>query len=291
MTDPDPPPPRPPLAEDAHKGDAGRALCLVGSRAMPGAAILVARAAQRSGAGLVTVACFDDLLLEVIPPPSPETVLLPVDPEDLLDHDGDFGELVDARESHARLAGPGLGNGERTRLVVRRLLESAFSGPLVLDADALNALEGEPERLRDVAAKVVITPHPGEASRLAGRAVPRDDAGRSAFAEELARRAGCVVLLKGRHTVITDGQRTELNDTGNSGMATAGSGDVLGGILVAFLARAVAQGDAAGDAFASAWRAARVHGIAGDYAAGMLGADALIASDLIAFLPQALQAS
>ncbi len=285
MSAADEPKPLPPLPEDAHKGRAGRALCFAGSRTMPGAAILVARAAQRAGAGLVTLVCRDANLLNVVPPASPETVLVALDDDWLLDGAGDLARWVDPRESHARLAGPGLGDDKRTARLIGKLLASEFAGPLVLDADALNALE-EPEVLRDTAARVVITPHPGEAARL-GVPVPDDADGRRNAARALAERTGAVVCLKGSGTVVTDGEREWVNATGNAGMATAGSGDVLAGMLVAYLARRVASGDPTGDPFETARLAAHVHGLAGDYAAALLGADALVASDLIAFLPQA----
>lgn len=279
------PRPPPPLAEDAHKGDAGRALCVVGSRTMPGAAVLVARAAQRAGAGLVVVACLDPALLAIVPAAAPEAILVEPEAEDLR---SGGRALFAARDCHARLAGPGLGDDARTRLVVRGLLASDFAGPLVLDADALNALDGEPERLRDARGPVVITPHPGEAARLAGAPVSRDPAARADFARALAQRCGAIVCLKGKGTVVTDGDALFVNATGNPGMATAGAGDVLSGILVAYLARAAAfRPLLPGDALAAARRAVHVHGLAGDLAAGLLGQEGLIASDLIERLPHA----
>ena len=213
--------PLPPLPEDAHKGRAGRALCIAGSRTMPGAAILVARAAQRAGAGLVTLVCRDESLLRVVPPASPETVLLELDDEVVARTEGDIAAVVDTRSNHARLAGPGLGDDERTAHLVGKLLASDFSGPLVLDADALNVLD-RPEVLLDTAARVVITPHPGEAARLTGASVPDDEAGRREVARALAERTGAVGCLKGRGTVVADGEHDWVNGTGNAGMATAG---------------------------------------------------------------------
>lgn len=285
----------PELAPDAHKGDAGRVLCLVGSKSFPGAAILVARAAQRAGAGLVSMGCLDPNLLTVLPPAAPEAVLLDLTAyaasvDEPLACEGDVADLFDSRanrRSHAWLAGCGLGENERTRDLVVRLLWSSYAGPLVLDADALNVLKPHPETLLDATAQIVITPHPGEASRLMGRAAPTDEEGRIEFARDLAARTGSVCCLKGRGTVVTDGERVHVNETGNQGLATAGTGDVLAGILVAYLGRHVAAGDSSGKPFESAVAAVHAHGLAGDYAAAMLGAHSLIASDLIAFLPQA----
>ena len=188
-------------------------------------------------------------------------------------------ENLSARDPHALLIGPGIGDDERARDIVGRFLEACPGVPRVLDADALNALRGEPEVLASAAGPVVITPHPGEAGRLLGRPVPSDSDGRAAAARELQRRSGAVVVLKGAATVVYDGERSYVNDTGNPGLATAGSGDVLAGILVAYLARLAP--------FEAACAAVRIHGLAGDLAAERLGEAALVASDLIAELPAA----
>jgi NAD(P)H-hydrate epimerase len=268
---------------------------------MPGAAILVARAAQRAGAGLVAVGCLDPALLAIVPPAAPEAVL--VDLRAAFTRSGGAGEgaaeLFRSREPHALVVGPGLGDERRTRELVRLALETQ-QAPLVLDADALNALDGEPERLRAAPQRlsamnrpIVITPHPGEAARLAGRAVPRDAAGRLAFARELAARSNAIVCLKGRATVVADAggdeQRVFVNTTGNPGMATAGAGDVLAGILVAYLAALGACPEPGWTPFAAAASAVWVHGLAGDLAAERLGRRALIASDLVDALSEAQQ--
>jgi NAD(P)H-hydrate epimerase len=268
--------PRPALAPDAHKGDAGRVFCACGSTTMPGAAILVARAAQRAGAGLVTLACLDPELLQVVPPAAPEAVYAPAR----------AGELPPSGAVEARLAGPGLGATPRTRRLVLALLAEETAAPLALDADALNVFAGEPERLADCRAPLVLTPHPGEAQRLLGRPVPRDEEGRRASARELARRARAVVCLKGRGTVVTDppGERVFVNPTGNPALATAGSGDVLAGALVACLASTVRD---AFDVFDAACWAVALHGLAGDLGARELGVRGLVASDLERFLPAA----
>ena len=148
-------------------------------------------------------------------------------------------------------------------------------------AGALSALGGEPERLVwSSEGTRILPPHPGEAARLLGREVPRDGDGRRDFAAELARGTKSIVCLKGRGTVVSDGERNWTNDTGNAGMATAGAGDVLAGILVAYLARGAAPFDAC------RW-AVHVHGLAGDLAAAVRGMRAVIASDLIDHLGQA----
>src|SRR6185436_9571554 len=137
---------------------------------------------------------------------------------------------------HAALLGPGLGDDARTRALLSLTL-ATLEVPLVLDADGRNALDGEPERLRGARMPLVLTPHPGEAARLLGREVPRDAAGRASAARELAERSGAIVCLKGRGTVVCEPRGgTWVNPTGNAGLATAGAGDVLSGVLVAYLA-------------------------------------------------------
>lgn len=277
-------PPR--LARDAHKGDAGRLLCLCGSAAYPGAAILVARAAQRAGAGLVTVGCLDAGLSAVIAGAAPEAVNLDLSATVDLVANRLPRELA-RRHDHARVVGPGLGATQRTRVLVRTLLaEESSRAPMVLDADALNVVAGELELLRGARVPLVLTPHPGEAARLLELdALPRDDEGRAECARELARRTGAVCCLKGHATIVTDGERLVRNTTGNPGMATAGAGDVLAGILGAYLCQVRDAGSY--DAFDAAVCAVHVHGRAGDLAAAELGERALVASDLVRFLPAA----
>jgi hydroxyethylthiazole kinase-like uncharacterized protein yjeF len=271
----------PELAEDAHKGDAGRVLSLCGSRAMPGAALLVARAAQRAGAGLVTAGCLDGSLMQLIPGSAPEAVLLDLERLDSLP------ATLAARGDHAVVVGPGIGRDERARELIRIVLGVGLVCPLVLDADALNVLEGEPERVRAHRGPLVITPHPGEAGRLLGRSVPRDAEGRVRAARELWERTGAVVCLKGRHTVVLQGDERFVNESGNAGMATAGAGDVLTGILGAYTALCAAGEHPGWTAFEAAASAVHVHGLAGDLAAERVGRRGMIASDLIEALPLA----
>lgn len=280
-------PPR--LAPEAHKGDAGRVLCVAGSAAMPGAAILVARAAQRAGAGLVAMGCLDASLLTILPPAAPEAVL--VDLCETFELGGRVrsgaAERLLARAPHAVLLGPGLGDDARARALLALAL-ARVEVPLVLDADALNALDGEPERLRAARAPLVLTPHPGEAARLLGRPFPGRSEARLDAARELAERSGAIVCLKGHATLVVEpGGSAHENPTGNPGMATAGAGDVLAGVLVAYLALTRSLALEAWTAAAAARAAVFVHGLAGDLVAERLGERALIASDLVEALPAA----
>ncbi len=277
----------PPLAEDAHKGDAGRVLCLCGSPTMPGAAQLAVRAALRAGAGLVTLGVFQRELIAPVASAVPEATYLDLSrSKDLFT--ARLPREIEAHRHDARVVGPGLGQGGQTRELVRCLLSCVFEGPLVVDADALNVVGETSEVFAEHVGPVVITPHPGEAERLLARSIPDDDEGRADCARELTQRTGAVCVLKGRHTVIAYGSRLHVNQTGNPGMATAGSGDVLSGILGAYLARAARTGEL--DPFGVACAAVHVHGLAGDLAAETHGRRALMASDLIAHLPAAQQA-
>jgi NAD(P)H-hydrate epimerase len=256
---------------------------------MPGAAVLVSRSAQRAGAGLVTLGYVAPTLRAIVPAGAPEAVLL--DLTHARSKNGGSARAwkaaLSTRDDHARVVGPGLGHSKSTRRLVQRLLADAFEGPLVLDADALNVLAGELESLRSRPGPIVLTPHPGEAQRLLGRDVPRDAVGRVQAAVEISRRSSAITCLKGHRTVVADGERVYVNSTGNPGMATAGAGDVLSGILVAYLALCSVRNDRNWTVFDAVAAAVHVHGLAGDLAARDLGRRGLVASDLIDRLPAA----
>jgi hydroxyethylthiazole kinase-like uncharacterized protein yjeF len=276
------PPPR--RALDGHKGSSGRLLVLAGSGLMPGAALLVARAAQRSGAGLVRVLDRDGTFAVLLPLAAPEAVRLVVAAEAL------DGAWFEAREEHALVIGPGLGtelaSGQGLASLQAVILSALqhFPGPVLLDADGLNAFAGAPERLRRPQRPLVLTPHPLEAARLIGSAVGSSRAERTQAAQALARATGGVCLLKGADTVLAEGTRLAFNHTGSPALSTAGSGDVLSGLLGAYLC--CLSGDF--DAFAAACSAAWVHGRAGELCAARFGERGTIASDLVPALPEAL---
>jgi NAD(P)H-hydrate epimerase len=272
-------PPRPP---DANKGTFGRVAAAAGSRGMSGAAVLCASAALRGGAGLVQLAVPSGIQPVVAAAnPCYLTAGLPED------GDGRFaagaeGELVRlVRESTAAALGPGIGRGPALAGLLRAALQT--DTPVVLDADGLNAFAAHPESLRRPGAPLVLTPHPGEFARLLGVDIPAVQADRQGSAARFAAEHGAVVLLKGHRTVITDGERVAVNTTGNPGMATGGTGDVLTGLIAALLAQGLA-------AFEAAQLGAYLHGLAGDLARDDLTEASLIASDLLDYLPRAFRA-
>ena len=268
--------------DDSNKGDFGRALLIGGSRGMAGAAGLAGMAALRSGAGLVRLAVAD-CCLETIASfePSFMTFPLPADADGRIAAAarGTLTELT--KNSTAIGCGPGLSrSAELDELVA--WLYSTLKQPAVFDADALNALAAQPDVLRTPGGPRVLTPHPGEFARLsqARQIAARDEQEREAA--RLAAECHAVILLKGHRTLVTDGQKQGHNTTGNPGMATGGTGDVLTGIITALLCQGLSPFDAAR-------LGAHVHGLAGDLAAAELGEVSLIASDMIRFLPQAFQ--
>ncbi|MGC9320606.1 MAG: NAD(P)H-hydrate dehydratase, partial [Armatimonadota bacterium] len=222
---------------DMHKGDAGRLLIVAGSVGMTGAAAMTGLAATRSGAGLVHIACpesLNDVLeaicTEVLTRPMPET------PERSLALDAEEAIVEFGTQMDALVLGPGLSQNDESAELARRLA-ARIELPAIIDADGLNAFAGRVEELADRPAQTVITPHPGEMSRLTGASIGEIQADRLAAARELAERIGAVVLLKGAGTVTAapDGE-VWVNPSGNDGLATGGTGDVLSGMIGAFLA-------------------------------------------------------
>jgi NAD(P)H-hydrate epimerase len=274
----------PPRRREAHKGDFGRLLIVAGSIGKTGAAALSARAATRSGAGLVTVATpasqqpiVASLVLEPMTEPLPETPARPIGREAL------ERLYALALERDAVALGPGLGLDAETTEVARAMARD-LTRPMAIDADALTALAGHPGLLRAAPAPRCLTPHPGEMARLMGVATADVQQDRIGAARDFATRELVHLVLKGATSVIAspDG-RIVLNPTGNPGMASGGTGDVLTGMLGAFLARGLPP-DAALES------AVYLHGLAGDIAAARVGQEALVASDLIAALPDGFAA-
>ena len=269
---------------NGHKGTFGRVLVLAGSPGMSGAACLSACAALRGGAGLVYVAVPQSIQSTVAGfEPSYLTYALPCSSDGYLSAvpRGEVSGLLEGKDAVA--IGPGLGQSHHAGNVVLAVLKDARC-PVVVDADALN-LAAE----RDVWPKSangrsdvdefprVVTPHPGEFSRLTGLSIAQIERDREGSAVQFARRHGLVVVLKGPGTVVTDGHRIFVNPTGNSGMGTGGTGDVLTGLLAAQLGQGIR-------AFDAACLAVYVHGLAGDIAASDVSQRGLIASDLLRYI-------
>jgi hydroxyethylthiazole kinase-like uncharacterized protein yjeF len=279
--------PAPSLRPNAHKGRAGHLLCFAGSSTMPGAPILIVRAAQRAGAGLVTLAVFEREMVAAVAVASPETIYL-----DLSRAKDDLAKGLAAalkhREDQVRVVGPGLGRTHRTADLVWYLIEDEFASPMVFDADALQAVGTDIAAFARRVAPTVLTPHPGEAARLLGvNRIPEEEEGRIECALEIARFSESICVLKGHRTIVTDGKRMYVNESGNPGMATAGSGDVLAGIIGAYLCSVVLQGSEAWGNFDAVCTAVHLHGLAGDLAAEEIGERAVIASSMIDYLPAA----
>jgi NAD(P)H-hydrate epimerase len=277
----------PPRRRGAHKGDFGHVLVVAGSVGKTGAAVLAADGALRAGAGLVTVAT-PEPCLAIVAAARPEamTESLPATASGGL-HEASLARLVAlAGERDAVVLGPGIGQDPGTRALVRAFLR-ACPVPLVVDADGLNALApaggeaGALDALRREAA-TVLTPHPGEMARLVGRTAAEVQRDRLAAAVALARETGTIVVLKGERTLVAEPSgRAAVAGTGNPGMATGGTGDVLAGVVGALLARHGALLSAVAGAF--------VHGRAGDVAARERGEEGMTAGDVVEALPAAIE--
>ena len=273
--------PLPKRADDAHKGDVGRLVIVGGCHdtqtVMMGAPALAANAAFRSGVGLCRLVVPEPIRLAMgILAPCATVRSLPDAPAALLEAINDFGADVLA-------LGPGLGDS----LTVDALEEvfNGFGGPIVLDADGLNLLAQAPALEIPKPERIVITPHPGEMRRLlvARGEPPRMEQtlpARRAAALALVAAYGCVVVLKGARTIVTAGERLYINQTGNSGMATGGTGDVLTGVIAALIGQKL-------DPLEAAILGVHLHGLAGDFAAEELGRRSMTALDVVEFLPDA----
>ena len=279
---PAPPPLRlPQRSPEGHKGTYGRVLLVGGSRGMAGSISLAAMAALRCGSGLVTVAVPDRCLETVASfDPCLMTIALPQEPIGVMATEA--ADVVAERLSEIDAAGcgPGIGTGDGAKAVVDVLLRQQEL-PRVLDADGLNVLAAGDEDWRQrVAGPIVLTPHPGEWQRLCGIAI-RDREAQHRRAIEDAAVSGAVVVLKGNKTLVTDGRQMYQNPTGNPGMASGGSGDVLTGVITSLLGQGLPVYDAAR---LGVW----VQGRAGDLAAADLGQAGMTAVDLLERLPSAI---
>jgi hydroxyethylthiazole kinase-like uncharacterized protein yjeF len=269
-----------PRAADSHKGDYGHVLVVAGSRGKTGAAHLAAIGALRSGAGLVTIAT-PASCQQVIAAMAPEYMTEALaETQDGLDPDGVERVLEWARDVIA--IGPGLGRAPGTREFIRQLVDRATT-PIVVDADGLNAFTDDPDRLAGREGRdVIITPHPGEMGRLLGMTTDEVQSSRLEIARNFAAAHRVYVVLKGHRTLIaTPNEKIFINPTGNPGMATGGTGDVLTGMIAAWLAQLL-------DAEAACKLAVYLHGMAGDLAEADEGDVAMTASDVAGHLGDAM---
>jgi len=272
----------PPRPRDSHKGRFGNVLVVAGSRGMAGAAALCGASALRSGAGLVRVACPAEIQPTVASfEPSYMTYPLACDDNGLIQFERsqpDLERLIAPVDVIA--VGPGLGQSHDIGRLVRFLI-TGTTKPLLIDADGLNALVGQTDLLSRLSRPVVLTPHPGEFARLTGRTVADVQADRIERAASLAALSvPLVVVLKGAGTVVSDGGRYYINTSGNPGMATAGAGDVLTGVIAALMGQKL-------PAFEAAQLGVFIHGLAGDVARDQNGEIGLIAGDIVDALPDA----
>lgn len=266
---------------DGHKGTFGHVLVIAGSRGFTGAAKLCAEGAARSGVGLVTAAVPQSLAPLIVPGLLEMMwVSLPATKSDALGPEALAPALAAAERKDAVVLGPGLSSHEDTRKFVLEFVKQCRA-PMVLDADALNAAGIHPGVIGAAESPVVVTPHPGEMARLAGVPTEQVQREREKVAEQFAVRYRCVVVLKGYRTVIA-GPAGEIlvNPTGNNGMATGGTGDVLAGLIGGLIAQGMPPHDAAAVGV-------YVHGLAGDLAAGELTPRGMVARDVLAAIPGA----
>ena len=285
--------------EDVCKTDFGHVLVIAGSRGMSGAALLCARAVLRSGAGLVTLACPISLypivasqIAELMTLPLPETKEQTLNSSALKP----IREFIEKRKVSSLAVGPGLSTHPETVKLVNRLLLS-LDIPLVLDADGVNALatqipnsKFQIPNLVKAKAKIIITPHPGEFGRIIKEDKEKIQKNRPFYARNFAKENKVICVLKGHKTVVTDGKEVFINLTGNPGMATAGSGDVLTGMIAGLIPQVQAKSK---EQRAKLFNAAKIgvylHGLAGDLAAKEKTEMGIIAGDIIEKIPEAIK--
>ncbi|HEX3026071.1 MAG TPA: NAD(P)H-hydrate dehydratase [Clostridia bacterium] len=270
----------PARAKDSNKGSYGRLFCLCGSMGMAGAARMPAAAALRSGAGLVTLGVPRGIY-PVVASHFDEAMIYPLRETDegsislsALDRILEFAEKADAV-----LIGCGLSKNSETVSLVKELI-GRLTGPVVLDADGINAMEGHIDLLRASKAELILTPHPGEMARLLGKTIPEIQGNRIRFARNLAGDIGATVALKGAYTVVASkAGRVSINPTGNPGMARGGSGDILAGIIAAFAAQHFSPENAV-------CCGVYLHGLAGDRCAKKYSQYGMLPTDMLLEVPQ-----
>ncbi len=271
-----------PLDDKANKYSAGSAMIFAGSYGMAGAAVLSAKAALRSGAGIVRLVV-PDKIYPICAVGVPEAVFSVVPTEDGKLSTDTYSALEPCFSKCGAVAfGPGLGVGEGVLVTLTKLLRDSTK-PLIVDADGINVLSMHIDLLREKTCPLILTPHEGEMARLTGKSSDFIRENRKKVATEFAQQYGVTLLLKGKDTlIVSEKGEVAVNPTGNAGLATAGSGDVLTGIISAFLS----QGNSP---FEAAATGAFFHGLSADIAVRDIGERSLIASDIIEYLPKAFK--
>ena len=268
---------------DAHKGTFGRVFIIAGSVGMTGAAALSGMASVKSGAGLVTIG-IPESLNDILEVKLTEAMTMPLAevPGRCISLAALNKALEFGNQCNAVVLGPGLSKEDETQQFVRQFVQNC-DVPMVIDADGLNALAQCPKVLNEAKGPVIITPHPGEMARLLSTTLSKIQQDRVTAVKTAAREYNCTAVLKGARTLIATSEgKLLINPTGNAGMATGGSGDVLSGMIGAFLARGMKPYEAAAVGV-------YLHGLAGDLAAGEQGEICLAAQDLIDYLPKAVK--
>lgn len=273
-----------PRKATANKGDFGRVFILAGSKGLSGASRLAGMGALRSGAGLVTLGVPETIYSITARREEPELMAKPF--PSTLQGSLSFRALRSIqtflKNQNVFALGPGLSQNPETQKLIRSLMKTTLL-PLVIDADALNALKGHAALLKNISGKAILTPHPGEFQRVFGNKPSSSDADRKKKALLAAKKYGVIVVLKGNRTVVANpAGQVYVNTTGNPGMATAGMGDVLTGIIASLIGQKFSLWDAA-------CFGVYLHGLAGDLAAGKIGKIGLVATDVINYVPFAIQ--
>ncbi|MCR4889093.1 MAG: NAD(P)H-hydrate dehydratase, partial [Ruminococcus sp.] len=274
----------PPMRErDAHKGTFGSVLIIAGSSSMRGAAAFAAIGALRTGTGLVRVASVEKCL-DTVASLAPEATYIEMEADDygnmLFDSSRDI--LLDAmKKSDAVVIGPGMGVTNDTKEILRLVVQNAEI-PVIIDADGINCIAEDIEILVNKRSEVILTPHPGEMSRLLKCETKMINDNRVTVAEKYAEKYGITLVLKGAGTLISDSKRTASNHTGNPGMSRGGSGDILAGMIGSIAAQGYTPFDAA-------CAGVYMHGLAGDAAAGKFGQEAMLPRDILGCIPDAFR--
>ncbi len=274
--------------EDAYKSSMGHVLIIAGSRGLSGAAVLASQACIRTGAGLVTL-CIPECLHDIMAIKLTEIMTLPCDQTSQgtlsVNAYKTIMDFINTRKINVLALGPGLSTHTDTVQLVKKIISSTDLA-CVLDADGINAFKSDgSHRVKEFVstkAKILITPHPGELARLVGMQPQQILQDRVASVRDFASRNNVMCILKGHQTLISDGEQVFANTTGNPGMATAGSGDVLTGILAGLIAQGAGLSE-------SARLGVYMHGLAGDLARDLTGEMGLVATDIVLSIPMALQ--